>query len=91
MIDRVDAQADHTANLRDIVTANAYRCRFQAGFGDDADGVHDSIRPCVATGVAGYRSRRVGQVDRPLYDRDAAIDRVRAARAAIDASGAPVC
>src|SRR5688572_12199733 len=81
------------ANLRQIVDAShvPVHADFQAGYAEDAAGVHDNVARCVATGVAGLSIEDArGLVDQPLHDRDAAVDRVRAARAAIDASGRPV-
>jgi 2-methylisocitrate lyase-like PEP mutase family enzyme len=58
---------------------------FEAGFADTADGVAANVARCVATGVAGLSIEdRVGST---LYDSDVAVERIRAARAAIDRSG----
>ena len=60
---------------------------FGNGFADAADGVATNVALCVATGVAGLSVEdQIPGTDR-LYDFDHAVDRVRAARAAIDASG----
>jgi 2-methylisocitrate lyase-like PEP mutase family enzyme len=61
---------------------------FEAGFADEPEGVADSVRLCVATGVAGLSIEdRVGT---ELYDLPLAVERMRAARAAIDATGQDV-
>jgi 2-methylisocitrate lyase-like PEP mutase family enzyme len=64
---------------------------FQSGYAADAEGVAESVRLCVATGVAGLSIEdATGNASRPLYDLPEALERLRAARAAIDASGVPV-
>jgi 2-methylisocitrate lyase-like PEP mutase family enzyme len=61
---------------------------FETGFADSAQGVGENVARCVATGVAGLSIEdRDGRV---LYDEDQAVARIRAARAAIDASGQDV-
>jgi 2-methylisocitrate lyase-like PEP mutase family enzyme len=63
---------------------------FEAGFASDADGVHESARLCVAAGVAGFSIEDYCGGAAPLYTLSEAVDRLRAARAAIDASGQTV-
>jgi len=64
---------------------------FEDGHGADPEGVAESVRLCVDTGVAGLSIEdSTGDRDRPLYDLDVAVERVRAARAAIDATGTGV-
>src|SRR2546423_4542106 len=64
---------------------------FQNGFADDPEAVAESVRSCVATGVAGLSIEdNTGRSDQPLYDFDLAVERIKASRAAIDASGIPV-
>jgi 2-methylisocitrate lyase-like PEP mutase family enzyme len=47
-----------------------------------------NVRLCVATGVAGLSIEdNTGRTDAPLYEKKLAIERIRAARSAIDASG----
>jgi 2-methylisocitrate lyase-like PEP mutase family enzyme len=61
---------------------------FESGFAPDAAGVAESVRFAVATGVAGLSIEdSTGDASRPLYDVDAAVDRIRAARKAIDKAG----
>jgi 2-methylisocitrate lyase-like PEP mutase family enzyme len=64
---------------------------FEAGYADDPEGVAESVRLCIATGVAGLsiEDARVGARG-SLYTVEQAVARMRAARAAIDASGAAV-
>ena len=61
---------------------------FESGFADDPAGVAGSVVLAIETGVAGLsiEDRDLHAVE-GLYDRETAIERVRAARAAIDRSG----
>jgi len=62
---------------------------FENGYADDPDGVAESFRLAVATGVAGISIEdSTGDSDKPLYDFDLALARVRAARDAINKAGA---
>ncbi|HSU15024.1 isocitrate lyase/phosphoenolpyruvate mutase family protein [Longimicrobium sp.] len=64
---------------------------FQNGYADDPEGVAENVSRCIATGVAGLSVEdATGDEAAPLYELGLAIERVRAARAAIDASGIPV-
>lgn len=64
---------------------------FQSGYAADADGVAESVRLCIATGVAGLSIEdATGDPNAPLYEITEAVDRLRAARAAIDASSSGV-
>src|SRR5215472_9013051 len=64
---------------------------FENGYAHEPDGVAESVRLAVATGVAGLSIEdSTGDKDNPLYDLDHAVKRMRAARAAIDASGGGV-
>jgi 2-methylisocitrate lyase-like PEP mutase family enzyme len=62
---------------------------FEHGFAPDAAGVAESVRLAVETGVAGLSIEdSTGQAAKPLFDLDTAIERIRAARRAIDKAGA---
>jgi 2-methylisocitrate lyase-like PEP mutase family enzyme len=64
---------------------------FEDGHGADPDAVAESVRLCVETGVAGLSIEdSTGERDHPLYELDVAVERLRAARAAIDATGSGV-
>jgi 2-methylisocitrate lyase-like PEP mutase family enzyme len=64
---------------------------FMAGFGLEPEDVADSVTRCVATGVAGLSIEdATGDPESPLYDLPIAVERVRAARQAIDQSGEDV-
>ena len=61
---------------------------FEHGFSPDAAGVADSVRLAVETGVAGLSIEdSTGDAAKPLFDFDIAVDRMRAARKAIDKAG----
>lgn len=64
---------------------------FGSGYGIDAQGVAESVTRCVATGVAGLSVEdATGDPSAPLYELPLAVERVRAARQAIDQSGGGV-
>jgi 2-methylisocitrate lyase-like PEP mutase family enzyme len=64
---------------------------FMAGYGNQPEDVAKSVTRCVATGVAGLSIEdATGDSSSPLYDLPIATERVRAARRAIDESGAEV-
>src|SRR5262249_49268245 len=81
------------AHLSDLVAATdvPVNADFQSGFAHDPNGVAESVRRCVETGVAGLSIEdSTGDAAKPLYDLDAAVARIRAARAAIDKAGSNV-
>ncbi len=64
---------------------------FEDGLADTLDGLAENVARCIATGVAGLSiedSPNDGKM--PLYELDAAVMRVKAARAAIDRAGGDV-
>jgi 2-methylisocitrate lyase-like PEP mutase family enzyme len=61
---------------------------FESGFAPDAAGVGESVRLAVETGVAGLSIEdSTGDPSRPLFETDVAVERIRAARKAIDKAG----
>jgi 2-methylisocitrate lyase-like PEP mutase family enzyme len=57
---------------------------FESGYARDPEGVAESVRRCVETGVAGLSIEdSTGYRSKPLYDLPMAVERVKAARAAI--------
>ncbi len=61
---------------------------FEAGFAADAAGVERNVRRAVEAGVAGLSIEdSTGDPAQPLYPREVAIERLRAARRTIDAAG----
>src|SRR6266545_2028796 len=64
---------------------------FQTGYADEPEGVAANVGLCVATGVAGLSIEDATRDSTtPLYEFDLAVERIKAARAAIDASGTSV-
>lgn len=85
-----DAVLAHVAGIV-AATDLPVNADFQSGYAHDPDGVAENVALCVGTGVAGLSIEdATGDRERPLYDLPAAVRRIRAARAAIDASGARV-
>jgi 2-methylisocitrate lyase-like PEP mutase family enzyme len=61
---------------------------FENGFAPDAAGVGESVRLATQTGVAGLSIEdSTGNAAHPLFDLETAIERIRAARKAIDKAG----
>ena len=78
------------AHIREIVDATSLpvNADFLAGYADEPEGVATNVGLCVATGVAGLSIEdNTGRTDVPLYEKKLAIDRIRAARSTIEASG----
>lgn len=74
---------------REIVEATdlPVNADFENGYADDPQAVAENVRLCVATGVAGLSIEdSTGRKERPLYDLAHAVDRIGAARTAIDDS-----
>ena len=80
-------------HIREVVEATPLpvNADFQNGYAHEPEGVAESVRLCVATGVAGLSIEdNTGDSEKPLYEDDLAIERIKAAREAIDDSGVPV-
>jgi 2-methylisocitrate lyase-like PEP mutase family enzyme len=61
---------------------------FESGFAPDAAGVGESVRLAAESGVAGLSIEdSTGDPSHPLYELNTAVDRIRAARKAIDKAG----
>jgi len=87
---KVDEVLTHIA---DIVNATdlPVNADFQNGYADTPEDVAQKVGHCVATGVAGLSIEdATGERDRPLYDLPLAVERIKAARVAIDAAGGNV-
>jgi 2-methylisocitrate lyase-like PEP mutase family enzyme len=77
-------------HVRDVAAATSLpvNADFQSGYASDAAGVAANVARCAATGVAGLSIEdSTGDRARPLFERAAAVERVRAARVALDADG----
>jgi 2-methylisocitrate lyase-like PEP mutase family enzyme len=78
------------AHLSEMVAASGLpiNADFENGFGADAAAVEDSVRLALATGVAGLSIEdSTGDAARPLFELPEAVQRIAAARRAIDAAG----
>jgi len=77
------------AHIREIATATSLpvNADFQAGYADKPEEIAQNIQLCVETGVAGLSIEdSTGRSDHPLYEKELAVERIRAARSAIDSS-----
>jgi methylisocitrate lyase len=64
---------------------------FEGGFATDPDQVGHNVRAAAATGVAGLSIEdSTGDATNPLFDFALSVDRIRAARAALDESGTDI-
>ena len=64
---------------------------FESGYAHQPEHVAENVTLCIATGVAGLSIEdATGDHESPLYDLPHAVERIQAARAAIDASGTGV-
>jgi 2-methylisocitrate lyase-like PEP mutase family enzyme len=74
-------------HFREIVAATnlPVNADFQTGYADDPEGVAESVKLCVATGVAGLSIEdSTGDSAQPLYAFELSVERIKAARVAID-------
>ena len=85
----VDAVLAHYRELAEA-TDVPLNADFENGFADDPDGVAANVTRCIATGVAGLSVEDSPKDARPLYELEAAVARVKAARAAVDRAGGDV-
>src|SRR3954468_17402269 len=94
------AKADNRVSVDDVCTHLAAICAavdipvnadFEDGFAHEPDKVGVNVARAVKTGVAGLSIEDfTGDNAKPLFDRALAIDRIKAARAAIDADNSGV-
>jgi 2-methylisocitrate lyase-like PEP mutase family enzyme len=88
-------KADNRVTLEDVLAHLTALCAavdvpvnadFEGGFAHEAAKVGTNVSRAVKTGVAGLSIEdSTGDKTKPLYDRGLAIERIKAARAAIDA------
>jgi 2-methylisocitrate lyase-like PEP mutase family enzyme len=86
-------RGDMLAHILEVVAATPLpvNADFQNGYADEPEDVAESVALCIATGVAGLSIEdATGDSETPLYDFDLAVERIKAARAAIDATRIPV-
>jgi 2-methylisocitrate lyase-like PEP mutase family enzyme len=85
-----DEMLSHVAEIA-TATPLPVNADFQNGYADSPEDVAASVSLCIQTGVAGLSIEdNTGRSDAPLYETSLAIERIRAARRAIDESGIPV-
>jgi 2-methylisocitrate lyase-like PEP mutase family enzyme len=81
------------AHIAEIVSATdlPVNADFESGYAHEPDGVAANVRRCIETGVAGLSIEdATGDPGKPLYDLPHAVERIRAARRAVDDSGSGV-
>jgi len=62
----------------------------EGGFGDSPEAVYDTIKLAIKAGAAGGNIEDYkGEISEPLYDLNLSVERIQAARKAIDESGIP--
>jgi 2-methylisocitrate lyase-like PEP mutase family enzyme len=84
---------DVLAHVREIVQATPLpvNADFQNGYADSPEDVNANVTRCIETGVAGLSIEDSTETsETPLYDIQLAVERIKAARRAIDDSGIPV-
>jgi 2-methylisocitrate lyase-like PEP mutase family enzyme len=77
------------AHVKEIVAATdlPVNADFESGYAHDPAGVAQNVRLCVDTGVAGLSIEdSTGDKQQPLYELSVAVERIKAARSAIDES-----
>ena len=87
------ARDEMLQHIGDLVAATSLpvNADFLNGFADEPNAVAANVTRCIASGVAGLSLEdSTGQDDPPLYEHNLAVERIRAARAAIDASHSQV-
>jgi 2-methylisocitrate lyase-like PEP mutase family enzyme len=86
----VDDVCNHLAAISSAVDIPV-NADFEGGFAVEPEGVAKNVARAVKTGLAGLSIEdSTGDKDKPLFDRDLAIARIRAARQAIDADNSGV-
>ncbi|MCR4524245.1 MULTISPECIES: isocitrate lyase/phosphoenolpyruvate mutase family protein [Bosea] len=86
-----DMMLAHIAEIVKAVPDLPINADFENGYADTPDGVAANVKLCVATGVAGLSIEdATGRQDEPLYPFELAVERIKAARKAIDETGSGV-
>jgi len=81
------------SHISEIVAATPLpmNADFLNGFADEPEDISTNVKLCIESGVAGLSIEDNSQNSAaPFYEEKLAVDRIRAARKAIDASGVPV-
>jgi len=83
----LDQTLEHLRTVAGVVNLPV-NADFEGGFADDPEQVGTNVKLAAATGIAGLSIEdSSGDAAEPLYAFDLAVDRIRAARRAIDESG----
>jgi 2-methylisocitrate lyase-like PEP mutase family enzyme len=86
-----DMMLAHIAEMVKAVPDLPVNADFENGYADTPDGLAANVKLCVATGVAGLSIEdATGREADPLYPFELAVERIRAARKAIDETGSGV-
>ena len=86
-----DMMLAHIADMVKAVPDLPINADFENGYADEPADVALNVKACVATGVAGLSIEdATGRDDVPLYPFELAVERIRAARRAIDETGSGV-
>ena len=87
---RRDEMLEHLRQIAGAVSVPV-NADFEDGFASEPDGVAVNVKLAAATGISGLSIEdSTGDVAEPLYPADLAVERIRAARQAIDESGTRV-
>jgi 2-methylisocitrate lyase-like PEP mutase family enzyme len=86
-----DMMLAHIAEMVKAVPDLPVNADFENGYADTPDGVAANTKLCIATGIAGLSIEdATGQPDEPLYPFELAVERIKAARRAVDETGSGV-
>lgn len=86
----LDQTLAHLRSVADAVNIPV-NADFEGGYAIDPDQVHANVKLATTTGIAGLSIEdSTGDPERPLHPFDLAVERIRAARRAIDDSGTGV-
>ena len=86
----VDEVCDHLAAISAAVDIPV-NADFEGGFAVEPEGVGRNVARAVKAGVAGLSIEdSTGDKDKPLFEQNLAVERIKAARKAIDAAGSGV-
>ena len=81
---KLEELLDHLTQLS-AATDLPVNADFESGFADDPAGVAENVRKAAATGIAGLSvENRTSDPKNPLYEFSLSVERIRAARAALD-------